>query len=241
MLKGIHLTLLIGPVVPVPAPHVVVDALNSVQVTSGGTRGGFQLTFAASKSSTLTRTLVPAGYFDPGIRVIIIVTLGGIPNVLMDGIITQQSVAPSNEAGQSTLTVTGEDLSVLMDLVEMPFMRYPAMPELARVLAPPGRDPSGARSIPVAEQDTRGPSTASCGRGHFCQTGAWVAQTSRRSNAQHMTCLSRAPSLARLRLVLTCDGPRLRHARLARGARSAPGRCVPGDQPDACAEATTPP
>jgi hypothetical protein len=133
MLKGIHLTLLIGPVVPVPAPHVVVDALNSVQITSGGSRGGFQLSFAASKSSPLTRTLVPAGYFDPGIRVIVIVTVAGIPNVLMDGIITQQSVAPSNEPGQSTLTVTGEDLSVLMDLLEMPFMRYPAMPELARV------------------------------------------------------------------------------------------------------------
>ncbi len=133
MLKGVHLTLLIGPVVPVPAPQAVVDALNSVQVTSGGARGGFQLSFAASASSPLTRTLVPAGYFDPGIRVIVIVTVGGIPNVLMDGIITQQNVAPSNEAGQSTLTVTGEDLSVMMDLLEMPFMRYPAMNELVRV------------------------------------------------------------------------------------------------------------
>ena len=32
MLKGIQLTLLMGPVVPIPAPSVVIDALQSVQV-----------------------------------------------------------------------------------------------------------------------------------------------------------------------------------------------------------------
>jgi hypothetical protein len=51
----------------------------------------------------------------------------------MDGMITRQELTPSNDPGQSTLTVTGEDLSILMDLLEMPFMRYPAMPEVARV------------------------------------------------------------------------------------------------------------
>ena len=30
MLKGVHLTLMIGPAVPVPAPEVVVEALDSV-------------------------------------------------------------------------------------------------------------------------------------------------------------------------------------------------------------------
>ncbi len=134
MLKGIHLTLLIGPAVPVPAPQVVIDAITSVQVTSGRDRSGFQLTFAVGKKSPLTASLLPAGYFDPMVtRVIIIVTAGGMPNVLVDGIVTRQEIAPSNEPGQSTLTITGEDLSVLMDIVEMPFMRYPAMPEIARV------------------------------------------------------------------------------------------------------------
>ena len=80
-------------------------------------------------------TLIPAGYFDPGIRVMIVVTVGGMPNVLMDGIVTRHELAPSNEAGQSSFTITGEDLSVLMDVVEMPFMRWPAMPAPARVLA----------------------------------------------------------------------------------------------------------
>jgi hypothetical protein len=52
----------------------------------------------------------------------------------MDGIITRQELAPSDEPGQSTLTVTGEDLSVLMDIVQLPDMRYPGMPAPARVL-----------------------------------------------------------------------------------------------------------
>ena len=105
-----------------------------MQVNSGGDRGGFQLSFAIGKKSILQTTLLPAGYFDPIItRVIIIATVHGLPHVLMDGVVTRQEVVPSNDPGKSTLTVTGEDLSLLMDLVEMPFMRFPAQPVIARV------------------------------------------------------------------------------------------------------------
>jgi len=134
MSKSIHLTLLIGPAVPVPAPVEVVNALTSVQVTSSTDRSGFQLQFAVGKKSILQTTLLPAGYFDPIItRVIVIATVFGMPHVLMDGIVTRQEIGPSSDPGKSTLTITGEDLSVLMDLVEMPFMRFPAMPIIARV------------------------------------------------------------------------------------------------------------
>ena len=136
MLKGIHLTLMIGPAIPVPAPRVVVDALTSIQVTSGEARSGFQLTFSLGKKSPLLTTMLPAGYFDPMItRVIIMVTVRGLPNVIMDGLVTQQELSPSNEPGESTLTVTGEDLSIVMGVVEMPFMRYPAMPDNVQVMA----------------------------------------------------------------------------------------------------------
>jgi hypothetical protein len=135
MLKGLHLTLLVGPMVPIPAPQSVIDAITSVQVTSGRDRSGFQITFAVSKKSTLLTTMLPAGYFDPMVtRVIIIVTLGGLPNVLMDGIVTRQELQPSNDPGQSTLTITGEDLSVLMDVVQK-IIPYPAMPEIAQIYA----------------------------------------------------------------------------------------------------------
>ena len=136
MLKNVQMTLLIGPGVPVPAPRLVIDALSSVQITSGGERTGFQLKFAVSKTSKLQTTMLPAGYFDPGVtRVIVAVTLGGIPNVLVDGIVTRQEVAPSNDSSHSTITITGEDLSVLMDVVEAPFMRFPAMTVVTIVYA----------------------------------------------------------------------------------------------------------
>ncbi len=117
MLKGIHLTLMMGPTIAAPVPQPVTDALTSAQVTtSAGQRSGFQLTFTLGKQSLLNRTLLPAGFFDPKVRVIIVATINGMPNVLMDGVITQQSVSPSNEPGQSTLNITGEDVSLVMDL-----------------------------------------------------------------------------------------------------------------------------
>ncbi len=134
MLKGVHLTLLIGPVVAVPVPRELTDTLVSAQVTtSAGQRSGFQLEFVFGKSSTIGRTLLPVGFFDPGIRVILIATVNSIPSVLMDGIITRQEVTPSGEPGQSKLTVTGEDVSVLMDLIDFTGIPYPAMPPEARV------------------------------------------------------------------------------------------------------------
>jgi hypothetical protein len=129
-----HLTLLIGPAVPVPAPQLVTDAVESVQITSGTDQAGFQIVFAAGRESPLLNAMLPAGYLDPILtRVIVIVTVNGIPSVLMDGVITRQDVTPANEPGASKITVTGEDLTALMHLVEMPFMRYPAQPTAVRV------------------------------------------------------------------------------------------------------------
>jgi hypothetical protein len=133
VLKGIHLTLMIGPLVPVPVPASVIDALSEVTVDGGKDRCAFQLTFQISKKSPLLTTMLPAGYFDPMVtRVIIIVTVAGMPNVLMDGIVTQQQLHPSSDPGKSTLTITGEDLSVLMDVVQN-VIPYPNMPDIAKV------------------------------------------------------------------------------------------------------------
>ena len=53
-LLGIHLTLLIGPMVPLPAPPTLVEALQSVEVTqSDEGRSGFQLSFAVGRSGPL--------------------------------------------------------------------------------------------------------------------------------------------------------------------------------------------
>jgi hypothetical protein len=131
MLKGVYLTMLIGPGVPVPAPQVLVDALSSVQVTNSKDRSGFQISFLTGINSPIVTALLPTGFFDPiSTRVILIATFNGIPNVIMDGFVTNHQVAPSNEPGKSTLTITGEDLSLAMDIIEM-VIPYPAMPEVA--------------------------------------------------------------------------------------------------------------
>jgi hypothetical protein len=134
MLDGIHLTLLIGPLtVAAPAPLPLMEALQSVQVNSGRDRTGFQLTFSVAKTSIIQMVLLPAGFFDPMVtRVVIIVTFRGMPQVIADGIVTRHELSPSNEPGGSTLTLTGEDLSVLMDVVEMK-LSYPALPDAAKL------------------------------------------------------------------------------------------------------------
>src|SRR5688572_7170815 len=119
MIGGITLTLLIGPGgIPLPVPRAVLDALVSVQViVTAGQRSGFLLTFTVSKTSKLLTTMLPVGYFDPPNRVILAVTIRGKATVIMDGVITRQTLTPSNEPGQSTLALTGEDVSRMMDII----------------------------------------------------------------------------------------------------------------------------
>ena len=133
MHKGIQLTLLVGPIIPVAVPRSVIDALTSVEVTNDtGQASGFQLTFTLSNRSPLQTIFLVAAGQTPMLRVIIIVTVDGSPQVLMDGVMTLNQVAPGNEPGQSTLTVTGVDLTKAMDLIDFSGIPYP-MPVEARV------------------------------------------------------------------------------------------------------------
>lgn len=135
MLKGIHLTLMIGPLVPIPVPKTVLDALTEVSVTTNDTgRSGFQLTFTLSTRSPLhTLFLLTGGGSIPILRVIIVVTINGSPNVLMDGVVTNHQVVPGKDTGHATLSVTGEDISVLMDKVDFSGFPFPAAPAEGRV------------------------------------------------------------------------------------------------------------
>lgn len=121
-LLGIHLTLLIGPVVAVPAPPFLLQALQGVEVTqSDAGRSGFQITFQAGRStpaSVLDYPLLSSPLLRPFSRVILVVTVNATPRVLMDGVITHQQLLPSSEPGASTIAVTGEDISVMLDLEE---------------------------------------------------------------------------------------------------------------------------
>ena len=134
MNQGLYLSLRVGSMSTEPAPQDVVDALSEAQIsTTVGAQSGFQLKFELGKNSLIGQSLLPSGYFDPRRRVILTVTMNGSPSVLMDGIITKQDVTPSNVPGQSTLTLTGLDISALMDFIDLTGIPYPAMPLFAIV------------------------------------------------------------------------------------------------------------
>lgn len=133
-LKGVTLTLLMGPVAVAPVPVAVIDALESAQVTSAvGQRSGFQISFTYSKTSAIATTLLPAGFFDPMIRVILIATLNGVPKVLADGPIKRQDLVASASPGENKLTITGEDVTGYMDLLDFTGFPFPGLPTFLRV------------------------------------------------------------------------------------------------------------
>lgn len=133
-LKGVTLTLLMGPIAVAPVPVAVVEALESAQITQAvGQRSGFQISFVYSKTSPIAKTLIPAGFFDPMIRVILVATLNGMPKVLADGPIKRQDVVASANPGENRLTITGEDVSGYMDVIDFTGFPFPAMPPFARV------------------------------------------------------------------------------------------------------------
>lgn len=137
MASGLYLTLLVGPLVALPAPKPIVDALSSVEVTTTATgRSAFQLGFTLSNRSPLqTAFLLAQGGPGVELRVILMVTVNNVPQVLIDGVIRHHEVQPSSQAGMSTLNVTGEDLTAVMDLVSFDGLPFPALPVEARVAA----------------------------------------------------------------------------------------------------------
>jgi hypothetical protein len=122
---------MMGPGIAVPAPLDLAEALKSVSVTNNDTgRSGFSLTFEVGRTSPLDMldyALLLNPLLRPFTRIVIVVTFGVLPQVLCDGVITNLQLQPSNEPGASTLTVTCEDVSVMMDLHELPFP-WPALP-----------------------------------------------------------------------------------------------------------------
>lgn len=119
---GIHLTLMIGPTVAVPATPDLTEALESVTVThNDDQRSGFQIVFRAGRGSPLGAADYPLllnPLLRPFNRVILVVIFDVMPRVLIDGIVTHQQLAPGTGPGAGKLTVTGEDISLKMDLQE---------------------------------------------------------------------------------------------------------------------------
>jgi hypothetical protein len=130
-LIGVHLTVLIGATVPLPAPPVLLEVIDKVEVThSDSERSGFQIVFRAPRDplSIIDYPIIANPLLRPGNRIILTITIGVVPEVLFDGIITHQQLNPAPKPGDTTFTVTGEDVSVAMDREEKP-VEHPAQPE----------------------------------------------------------------------------------------------------------------
>ena len=127
---------MIGPVVAVPVPRAVLDAVQEIKVesNSGETQSGFEITFRISNRSPLqTLFLLTGGSSIPILRVVIAVTYGGETTVLMDGVMTHHELR-SDSGPTPTLVMKGKDLSALMHIVPLEGLPYPAMSPAVRVL-----------------------------------------------------------------------------------------------------------
>ena len=135
MLESVQLSLLMGQVLPVPVPRFLLDALSGVEVTvqDVGTTG-FQLTFSIDKNSPLQILfLLSGGQPLLFMRLVLVTTVNGVANVLIDGVITNNQLAPGDKGSNSTLTLTGEDLTALMNQSNGSGFPFPACPPEGRV------------------------------------------------------------------------------------------------------------
>jgi hypothetical protein len=135
MSDGIRLTLMMGPIAPLPAPRAVLDALSSAEVrTTDKGASTFELRFAIDKRSPLhTLFLLTGGAPLLFLRVILAVTVNGSTDVLMDGVITNHQIEPGTDSAHPTLVITGEDLTAMMNQQDFSGFPFPAMPAEARV------------------------------------------------------------------------------------------------------------
>lgn len=118
-LLGINLNILIGPSVPLPAPTLLMENLDKVEISQRDEgRSGFQITFKVGRTTRAllaSSRLIDSPLLAPDNRIIITVIVNALPRVLMDGIIRHKQFNPGNEAGNSTLTITGEDIAAELD------------------------------------------------------------------------------------------------------------------------------
>lgn len=128
---AVRVQLLLGPGVAVPAPKPLMDVLTEIKVQagSGSTRSGFELVFRIPTGSTIP-TSFPVD--TPVFRVVVAVTVNGVPEVLVDGMV--QHLDLTNEGTSSTLHVKGTDLLSVMDVIPFDGLPYPAMSPAVRVL-----------------------------------------------------------------------------------------------------------
>lgn len=122
----VHLTLMLGTVLAVPAPASITQALHEVSVTTSDEgMSSFQLTFGAEPGRSLVASALRALLMKPFSRVVVIATLNGLPRVLCDGLVTKLDNLPAQGGRGSQVVLSGFDVSLAMTLHEQSD-EYPA-------------------------------------------------------------------------------------------------------------------
>lgn len=159
-LLGVHLTVMAGATLPLPLPAPFATRVRSVTVTeTDRERSAFTITLDAGRTG-------PAGALDTPVllgcpiaanaRVVVVLTMGAQPQILMDGIVTELEFVPGGGESAAELRATGHDVSLLLDRHEVDtehvgledslqvrriMAPYLARGILAQVVPPPTMDP----------------------------------------------------------------------------------------------------
>ncbi len=133
MLRGAQLSIRTGFITHDPVPRALVDAISELQITRQSPRGGFQMKLRLAKGGPVETDMLPGGMFMPGKRFIFSLTIDGVKTVLLDGFVARYDVAQANDAGKATLTVTGGDVTQMMDQYDITGLPMPGMPPMGQV------------------------------------------------------------------------------------------------------------
>ncbi len=119
---GTYLTVMAGPSIPLPLPPPLGAQVRSVTVTENDReRSAFTIVLDAGRAG-------PQGIVDSPLmtstlranaRISLVVTMGPVPTVLMDGIVSEVELTPASASRPAELKVTGHDVSLLMDRHEV--------------------------------------------------------------------------------------------------------------------------
>ena len=136
LFSGLRITVLAGPTVPVPLPLALAERVRTVTVTeSDEERSVFSLVLDAEGRKPATATPFSVGFpLASFSRVSLVVTLGAVPQVLFDGIVTETRLEPGAGGAGATWVVTGEDLGNLLDREERD-VEHPGLDDYPVVLA----------------------------------------------------------------------------------------------------------
>ncbi len=128
-MEGAAYTILIAMA---PAPPPLVEAVQEIQIDSSLEEASvFRIRFGVTKTEIGDWSILDLDPFRPFVPVQIRVQRGiGPPEAVINGYVTQHHVTYANEAGGSTLEVTGMDVTYLMNLQET-VKPWPNMPDSA--------------------------------------------------------------------------------------------------------------